>query len=104
MKTKLIALAIAAFASTAAMADATVTNADSQYDLKVIYKIPGKQYGASSEAYGAGYDDGKITVYPFEEALIAPGKTLTVKGAVIQKVKMVPGPDMTKFFAEHSLG
>ena len=104
MKTKLIALAIAALASTAALADASVTNTDSQYDLKVIYKVPGKNYGASSEALGAGYDDGKTSVYPFDEALVAPGKTLQVNGTVIQKVKMVPGPDMTKFFAEHSLG
>ena len=104
MKTKLIALAVAALASTAALADATVTNTDSQYELKVIYKQPGKQYGACSECLGSGYDDGKVSVYPFDEALVAPGKTATVKGTVIQTIKMVPGPDMTKFFAEHSLG
>ena len=100
----IIAIAIAALVSSSAMADSTITNTDKQYDVKVQYRIPGKVYGLSSEAYGTGYDTATATVYPFEEILVAPGKTAPVNGNVIDTVKMVPGPDMTKFFADHSLG
>lgn len=103
MKT-IIALVIAAVASASAMADATVTNADKQFDVKVQYRTPGKVYHLSEEAYGVGYDTASATVYPYEEVLVAPGKTASIKGEVIGTIKMVPGPDMTKFFEEHSLG
>ena len=106
MKTKLIALMIAAsaaFASTSAMADATVTNTDKQYGLKVIYKVPGKQYGACEDCYGSGFDNGKISVYPFDEEIVAPGKTATVKGKVLGTVKMIPGPELPAILTQ-SLG
>lgn len=103
MKT-IIALAIAALTSASAMADATITNSDKQFDVKVQYRIPGKIYSLSDEAYGAGYDTATASVYPFEEVLVAPGKTASVKGEVIDTIKMIPGPDMTKFFEEHSRG
>lgn len=103
MKT-MIALAIAAAAfSTSALAD-TVTNSGSTYDVKVQYRIPGKTYHLQTEVYGTAYDTPKATVFPYEEVLVAPGKSVTVDGKIIKTINMIPGPDMTKFFAEHSLG
>jgi hypothetical protein len=89
---KVVALDSAAAAPSRVGDTGDIANTDPAYDLKVMFKEDGKTYNNGTQE-GAATDNATSTFYPFDEALVPPGKKFNSTGTkVVKTVVMVPGP------------
>ena len=90
---KVVALDASAAAPSRVGDTGDIANTDPTYDLKVMFKEDGKTYNNGTQE-GTATDNATSTFYPFDEALVPPGKKFNSAGTkVVKTVVMVPGPD-----------